>query len=187
VIILGIDCGLSKPGAAIVELGHLAGGGPLGQVRLGECLVTSATSKKERQKAHAYKSEDDARRMDEISDWLGRLVSVWRPDVAVVELPSAGGQSAGAIRGMAIGSAIAVVTLRCHGVPRHYITPGANKLASGGNRLAEKQQVWDAVRAAWPEWDGWPRLKLKSKAHLHDEEQCCAIADALSCVLAHLR
>ena len=174
----GIDCGFAAPGFCIVDAGT-----GYGRVLFGECFRTKGLTKQQRNKQDVYKSHDDARRCIAVSDEIVRIADVYKPDMAIIELPSAGAKSATAIKGMALGAATTVVTLHRLGIPVHYITPGANKKGSTADRNAEKNEVLAAVRKAWPTFIGWPKLKRKDALDLNE---CWAIADALSTVMTHL-
>lgn len=176
--ILGIDCGFAAPGFAVVST-STPGDTGYGIVLYAECFRTKALTKQQRKESSVYKSNDDARRCIEVSDKIERIVSVYKPDIAVIELPSAGAKSSGAIRGMALGAATTVVTLHRLGVAMRYITPGANKKGSTTDRNAEKEAVIAAVRKVWPSYAGWPKLKRKDAL---DISSCEAVADALSAV-----
>lgn len=181
--IFGIDCGFVAPGFAIVETEPM-------RLIHGECLITTAFKKVKRK--DTYKSDDDARRMVEVSDKIAEIVDLFKPDMAVLELPSAGGKSSSAVKGMAIGAAVAVVTLRRLGFgpgqafPMVYITPRANKIASTRNPTAEKDEVFAAILNL-PNFNSfnWPRqVHHKDK---FDTTRCWAIADAVSAVICYLR
>lgn len=178
-IYFGIDCGYAAPGFAIVDA--YAG---CGTVLYAECFRTKGLSKKQRNAQDVYKSHDDARRCITVSDEIKRLVEIYDPDYAVVELPSAGAKSATAIKGMALGAATTVVTLHRLDVPVLYITPGANKRGSTDDRNAQKDAVKDAVQKIWPAFNGWPKLKKKNAL---DREACWAVADALSTIYTYLK
>ena len=180
--ILGIDCGFSLPGAAVLTDNQL-------------CYVcalkTKPMSKKERKKTSTYKSDDDARRVAEISDWLAKLVWEFTPAHVVVELPSSGAKSAGGIRGMALGSATTVATFTrlnyVVGKTLHFITPGKNKVGSTGEYHAEKEQVLTAVRKKFPAFAGFDAMPAKKSGRLKgkpDPDQQFAAADAASAVVA---
>lgn len=179
--ILGIDCGWSKPGFALVEIRTTAPG----TVVYSECFETHAMAGKQRKKLSVKKYADDARRVIELSDKIAEVCSTYRPDVVVVEMPTSGGQSASALKGMCMGAATLVATLRRVGITPIMITPTQNKHAAGGDKELEKQRVVDSVKAVWPDYAGWPRMK-KYKDRF-DNESCWAIADALSCILTVLQ
>jgi Holliday junction resolvasome RuvABC endonuclease subunit len=178
-IYLGIDSGFAAPGFAVVD----AGDGH-DKVLHGSCFHTKGLTEKQRDKKDVYKSDDDARRCVRISDEIEKLVRAHKPDLAIVELPSAGARDAAAIKGMALGAATTVVTLHRLGVPARYISPAENKRGSAGAPDAEKDDVLAAVKKAWPDFAGWPMKK--TKATEPDLDDCYAVADALSCVLTHL-
>lgn len=178
-IYLGIDSGYVAPGFVVIDWPTTG----LSHIKHAECFRTKGLTGKQRKHRKVYKSHDDARRCIEVSDRIELLVRHHRPDAAVVELPSAGAKSAGAIKGMALGAATTIVTLHRLGVPAHYITPGANKAGSTTDREAQKDAVLAAVKTQWPDFVDWPRMKRKDAPDL---SSCWAIADAASCVLTHL-
>ena len=174
--ILGLDAGWSRPGAVVVEVE----GKVLRRLLHAEALHTVGLTTDERRKGGVtliYKSTDDARRMLEISDWLANLVAVYQPDLAVLELPSTGGKSAAAIKGMTAAAAVAVVTFRRLGLTQAYITPQQNKWGATRNREAQKEAMYASARKIFPDFK-WP---VKKKGTL-DKEQAWAIADAIGCV-----
>jgi Holliday junction resolvasome RuvABC endonuclease subunit len=176
--VLGVDAGFTAPGFAVVDIGQGC------RVLFAECLQTEAyggASKKKRRRLDVYKSEDDARRMVEISRRLAWIVGTYLPDLAVVELPSAGGKSSSAVKGMAIGAAVAVTTLYGLGIPQVYVSPRENKLASTGDPYAEKDAMLAAARRRYTLT--WPTLKRSTKL---DGPRCWAIADALGAITAWL-
>ncbi len=179
--ILAIDAGFAAPGFAVVDTDLDL----YRRVVYAECLVTKGTDKKKRNKLDMYKSDDDMRRIDEISDHLTYLVETYSPDLATIELPGGSGKGSAALKGMAFAGAVASVTMRRLGVPRVFVTPRNNKLHATGKPEAEKFEMVAAARAAFPEFEGWPRM-TKYPARF-DDDKCWAIADALCTVLAHSR
>jgi Holliday junction resolvasome RuvABC endonuclease subunit len=176
VIVLGIDCGFTLPGLAVVRYDdHRAP-----QLTFGCAVATTGVTAKKRKTQKLYKSEDDARRMLEISDAVAAVINEWRPALAVLELPSGGGRSSNAVKGMAIGASVAVVTCHRLDVPLAYVTAGASKKSTAEERHAQKESVLMHVRSTFPDYDGWPRMK---KANKLDLNRCFAIADAASAVL----
>ncbi len=180
--ILGIDSGYTAAGFTVVETDLRSPG----KIIHGECYETAAyggtTSKKKRESI--YKSEDDASRVIAVSDRITELVVRFSPDLSVIELPTGGGKNSGAVKGMAIGATLTVVTLRRCGVDQIYVTPRANKIGSTGNPNAEKPEVFAAVRATYPAFV-WPRMKKDPTRY--DDELCWAIADAASAVLTYIK
>jgi Holliday junction resolvasome RuvABC endonuclease subunit len=177
-IIIGLDVGMSLPGIAVIDTGHDVI--DTGQLIWGEAVKTKALTKKQRKKDLVYKSVDDARRMIMVSDAIARVVAKYRPELAVLELPSGGGKNSNAVKGMAIGATIAVVSFQRLDVKMEYVTAHASKLSTADERFAEKEDVFMQVRARFPDYDSWPRLKRKDA---YDMNQCFAIADACSAAL----
>ena len=185
-VIFGIDAGFNAPGFSIVDQSD---SDPTKlRVLFSECFETEAYAGGDRDET--YKSVDDARRMVEISKRIAELVRKYKPDVAVVELPTGGAKSSSAIKGMAIGAAVTVTTLYQLDVPRVLITPSENKAAETGHRDAEKDEVFDAVRRRFPDFDGWPRVSKRAKKRWRgtdlDELRCYAMSDSLSTILFYV-
>ena len=183
--ILGLDAGFSLPGIAV--LSHSLSDGLT--MDWAAALQTSATSKKDRAKEHIYKSDDDARRVMEISDWLASAVLEFDPHHIVVELPSSGAKSAGGIRGMALAAATAVATFKrlgYGGSTLHFVTPGQNKKGSTGDRNAEKEAVLAAIKAKFPSFARWPQKSGPRKKPGPDLPAQFAAADAASAILTAL-
>lgn len=182
---LGIDSGFAHPGAAVVDVGLRP------SLVAVHDLATKAVTKKVRAKEHILKSDDDARRVGELSDWLTWLVAEYTPDRVVIELPSSGAKSGQAIRGMALGAACCVATAVRLGYRLgdrlHTVTPGDNKLASTGDRFAEKDVVLAAVVGKFPDFSGWQNKTGSRKRSGPDLDARYASADAASAVLAVLK
>lgn len=178
--ILGVDCGWLAPGFAVVESDSRS-------VVHAECFQTTGLTAKQRSKLDVYKSEDDARRMIEISTRIKKIANDFQPDLAVLELPTGGGKSSNAVKAMALGTCVAVVTLNHLEIPVIYITPRANKLAATNNPGAEKDEMVSAIQREFPSYTSWPHMVSKRNNHRLDDIQCWAIADALSCVLTHIK
>ncbi len=180
--ILGLDAGFSLPGLALLSFSTSDGL----KLEWVSALKTEAISKKTRAKEHIYKSDDDARRVGEISDWIAQAVADFDPQHIVVELPSSGAKSAGGIRGMALAAATAVATFRrlgYRGPTLHFVTPGQNKSGSTGDRNAEKEAVLAAIKQRFPGFDGWQQKAGPRKKSGPDLPAQFASADAASAVI----
>jgi Holliday junction resolvasome RuvABC endonuclease subunit len=174
--VMGVDVGYALPGLCVVEVD----GTTLKSLLHAEGFKTKGLTTKQRRTGGVttiYKSADDARRMLEISDRIAEIVEKFQPDLAVLELPTAGAKSASAIKAMALASATAVVTFRRLGVEQAYITPRQNKWGSTQDKDAQKVAVHVAAKRLFPDFK-WP---LKKKGNL-DKETAWAISDAISCV-----
>jgi Holliday junction resolvasome RuvABC endonuclease subunit len=145
--LLGIDAGFSAPGYAVLELTP-----DTAKVLTAGCIQTKAISKKQRRTDSVYKSEDDARRIEEIAVSLAQVIREWSPDVAAVELPSAGAKSAAAIRGMAYATSVTASVLALTKIPVYYLTPRASKVSTTGDGAAEKMKMVEYVSREFPRW-----------------------------------
>lgn len=163
--IVGIDAGFATPGLAAVAYPGVGTGTVI------ECLAIVT----EREDDLRYRAMDDARRIHDTSVVVCNFIEKHKPDVVVVELPSSGGKSATAVKGMAFAAAQIVAILAALKLKAVYINPRMNKIASTGNPLAEKEDVIAGVSRVWDHipWEGPPKAKRKQEAS----------ADALSAIV----
>lgn len=172
--LLGVDAGFSAPGAVIVDYSSLANSHIV--------HVGCVTNEKEKASSVAL---DDIRRIGQVVDFLRGLVSLYQPELAIIELPLSGARSARAIKGMAYATAIAVTVVQVLKVPFIPINPYENKRLSAGAQHAEKEEVISAVHAVWEDIP-WPMKVSRGKmTNRPDERQQEAIADALSTIIAY--
>ena len=148
--VLGIDAGFAAPGWSVVQVGNEGF-----EVKKAGAIITTGTSAKERKKGKIYKSEDDARRIEEIAGTFRELLCEFDPHIVAIELPTSGAKSAAAIKGMAYAAACVVSVMKAMDFKVYYLTPRANKLTATADRLASKQAMVDAISRQFPNFP-WP-------------------------------
>lgn len=183
-IIFGIDAGLTGPGLAVASVTNTTK-----KVLHAECFIPSDY--------HTIKrvSEQDFNRVQQIVRHTWSLCHRFQPHVVIIELPTGGAKSAGAIRGMAYS--ISMNAAIVEGLPNflqkpaiiELITPLENK--KGGTNVTKwkvpiEQGKWEIVAAMTNQWPGvnWPRKKRNPVEY--DDAKAWAIADALSCISTFL-
>jgi len=173
-MILGIDAGLSACGAALLTAD--------GAMAWSATHRTSASGKKQGVRC----ADDAARRVCEHVRWLDHIaghavdLSAPRPPagtigLVVVELPSGGGQSAAAVRGMALATGYVVAWLACRGHPAVWVQPGDVKAIATGGRSGSKDAVMAAAVARW----GAASLPATKAAREHAADAAWAAAYVL--------
>jgi Holliday junction resolvasome RuvABC endonuclease subunit len=180
--VLGSDAGYTAPGFAVVEytdLDRLQDS----KILHTQCVITRREIKR-KGKNRGNVSEDDARRIQQICDVLRSIVVTFRPDYAIVELPTGGSMGATALKCMAMATAMSVAALRMLDVKSFFITPFTNKKQSTGDSYATKEQVISAIHRVWIDVP-WPKKILRGRVQVYpDDQQQEAVADALSTIIA---
>lgn len=166
--ILGIDAGFSAPGFCVIERVENSW-----EYIHGSCVITKCGS--------GYKSHDDARRISLIADHIKDLVESYKPDIAAVELPSAGAKNSSALRGMAYATASTSASLHCCSVRMFPVTPRGSKVFMTKDPNAEKCSMIKATMSAVRGFV--PPSRLKRKIMVLDEVRAAAIADAISAAI----
>jgi len=174
-IIMGIDCGYTHPGCAIVDFDNTSADQPILDFKHGETLET------ERREDRVSVILDDHRRISMISKWLRETHDRFRPSLVVLELPTSGARSALAIKGMGFATALTIATVESYF--KHdkleLISPYDSKLWCCGDRHAEKDEVIKAVSKFFPNVP-WPTMKRKKGINSALAE---GIADSLAAIL----
>jgi Holliday junction resolvasome RuvABC endonuclease subunit len=141
---MAIDAGLQGMGIVIAEDGTV--------IYCGANRTKKAPAKKGLRVA-----DDDADRCQQHARFLLRVITMYRPQGAIVELPSGGAQGARANRAMGMATGIVVTALEAAGLPVEWVTPADVKDAAAGDKAASKGDVQKGVRE---------RLKWSTNAEL---------------------
>ena len=190
--LFGIDAGFCTTGFSVVDFDESQPTFSSGVLHA-ECFIPERPNK-----LTASKTLSDVTRVEQTTLRLIDLCLRYLPDVVVVELPTGGAKSSGAMRGMAYATAMtcaalfALKKLTPIWTPEfEFITPNANKKGATGLRVWNvevaqgKWEVFVAVKAIWPNVN-WP-VKRGKRAAEYDDAKCWAIADSLACVATYLR
>ena len=169
--ILGIDPALRNTGLAIADY----------DLKTGELNVTNveiAQTESGKDGKVVRKSSDDLSRARSIVKEINRAIFVYKPTLAMAEVPG-GCQNA---RG-AFSNGVCCGFLACLSLPLIEVSPMEVKLASVGVKNASKDQMIQWAVAKWPN-AGWFTRKLKgqvvvTKDNEHVADACAAIAAGL--------
>jgi hypothetical protein len=184
-MILAIDAGLTAPGIAVLDSQTLA------VVHL-ECFRPKYKDKKDGVTGF------NVGRISEHAVRILELYKEWRPETIVIEYPTGGAMSAGAIRGMAMSTAFTAASVACikhlfdANLEVYPVTPLNSKKNSTGitNWHAadgDKNTVLRSISKLWP-GIVWPRMKRppKDQPDKIDESTAWAMSDALSAAVTYL-
>lgn len=111
-------------------------------------------------------SDDNVYRARKLASGLADVIEKHKPSAVIGELPTGGSKSANAATQMAMAIAIVATLTHLLGVKTAWSSPAAGKKALTGLRGAEKDQMMDAVRKLYPEFE-WPKTK-KQFEHIAD-------------------
>ena len=180
VSILGIDCGFSAPGLAVVEFDAFPDLSRSRVIDVG-CIITES-----RKDGRIYKAWDDARRIREVVDLLLRFVDRHKLNMVVMELPISGARDANAIKGMAFSLAMFVAAVHTMEITTTYVTPHQNKLATTGHKFGDKSLIIKRVQEIWPGIPWITKIKRGKPTNEVDPRRQEAVADALSTVVCYV-
>ncbi|WP_374712267.1 crossover junction endodeoxyribonuclease RuvC [Symbiobacterium terraclitae] len=151
--VMGIDAGLQGMGVVIAR---------------GRTIVYAGTSRTQKSGKKGLRvADDDADRCQQHARFLLGVVQEWKPQGAVVELPSGGAQGARANRSMGLATGVVAAALEAAGLPAEWVTPGAVKKAATGRKDASKDEVEQAVRRAF-NWQAQPPRTKAEAEHVFD-------------------
>jgi len=111
-------------------------------------------------------ADDNVRRSQGLAAGLIEVINKYKPQAIIGELPTGGAQSASAATQMAMATAVVAVVVSMREIKHAWSTPLAGKKALTGLRGAEKDQMMDAVRALYPDFQ-WPKFKNRFE-HIAD-------------------
>jgi crossover junction endodeoxyribonuclease RuvC len=162
VIIVGIDPGFANIGLAAVELLQ-----PAGSILNGIKLLKTAPSAKKLRLAAA---DDESRRLAEIEDALIAFFDAHKPDIVAIENPP-WGKNAQAVKSCALMWGAAHCLCRTRGLVLINVSSQEIKKSVTGNRSASKEDVFDAIKAMYPSFSGWPTTAAVE--HVADAAGAC--------------
>lgn len=168
--VLALDVSLQHTGVALVE-GHPP------EIIEAYCIVT----KKEAKKRKIYVTDDQVRRIRQITKRLDETIWRYRPALIVAELPTGGAQSASAAAGMGIAKAVVATVAQMSRLPLLVISPTDVKLAATGKKTASKAEVQAAIVRRWPGLGERFASKRSATGYTGQFEH---IADALGALIA---
>lgn len=193
--ILGIDAGFTSMGIAVCDTDL--------NFTCAECFIPDVKRiekvklEKKTKKITLSQTEFDTQRIYKISSRIIEVITDYRPDIVIVELPTGGAKSAGAIKGMAMSTALTCATLNVikhsgiHNFELVRITPIQNKKGATGldkwhgeGHDEDKWLIFQHVNKQWPNIP-WPKKARNPEEY--DDAKCWAMADALSCIMTWAR
>jgi Holliday junction resolvasome RuvABC endonuclease subunit len=135
-------------------------------------MATIETSKRDR-KLGLRVADDDTRRLEILLTGIRDFLRTYKPEVICCETPSAGAQSADAMKGLSYAKALAVAAKVFQNVPTVWLLPGEIKERVAGTLTSTKGDVAAIVRAvratdgrSWAE-AAWSTTKGKNE-HQYD-------------------
>ncbi len=143
-IVLGVDAALCNLGLAALELG------PSSERVLELRVVRTAPARR----TSGGAISDDARRVGELAVGMHAAVATHRPAAVVIEATGAG-RGSKAVRGMALGFAVALTTAKLWNIPVVLVSPLDVKRAMTGRKKAEKDEIVLAAEQRYPDLE-WP-------------------------------
>lgn len=146
-IVVGIDPGFANLGLAAIKLQKL-GGSSLLDVRL---VRTTPLHKKNR----IAVADDESRRLTEIEDELIAFFDKHRPEIVAIENPP-WGKNAQAVKSCALMWGAAHCLCRTRGLVLINVSAQEIKTTVAGSKSASKEEVFDAIKTRYPDFNGWP-------------------------------
>ena len=170
-MILGIDPSLTGTGWSVMERGD--SGWEIVETGI---LKTSPVNKK----AKIYKADDDARRIRYVFEGLAKIVVKYRIEVAVSEMPSGGGKSASAVKGMAFATAIVACLAESWSLALVTVTARDSKMHNCRKANASKTEMQNSVAVQFPDLAAQFHSSRSANGYTGDFED---IADSICAVL----
>jgi len=202
---MGIDAGYGMPGLALAKVNT----DDRGYCQPGEFIHAEGFvcpmkigAKNKRIFKKLTQTKKDCLVIQDTTVRILELIKLHKPSKIIVELPTGGAKSSSAIKGMAMATAMTIATLETlsyvyrDGFPWGTnqivtITPMDNKKGStnvkkwaAADHDESKWLVWQAVNKVWLTVP-WPKMKIKKDEY--EPLHCWAMADALSCILTHIK
>lgn len=166
--LLGIDPALCNTGLAIVDY-HIATG------ELKVFRIEIAQTEKSADGKVVRKSSDDLSRGRIIVREIQRVIALYKPSLAVAEVPGGCQSARGAFSNGVCCGVLASIT-----IPMIEVSPTEVKLAAVGDKNASKAKMIEWAVARWPD-AGWMTKKRLGEVSLlaaneHMADACAAVA-----------
>ena len=130
--ILALDVGFTSMGVVVLRGGRI--------IHM-EVIKTQKSKSKQ-----ARVADDSAARCAVLAGRLVEIIGEFKVGAVVGELPSAGAQSAAALRSMGLATGVGAAVAEIFRLPVEWCTPMEGKLALTGKRNASKEQMMEAAR-----------------------------------------
>lgn len=140
--IAAIDIGFAGSGVAVIKVTA----SEESVVELA-CVRTGPSKNKK----SLYKAHDDVHRCGVIALGIQRVLDRTRAEAVVCELPHGGGQSAMAVRCMALASGVIGAMVPLLKLPAEWYTPHETRRAATGYTAASKEDVIKAMSKKYPD------------------------------------
>lgn len=128
--IIAIDAGYANAGVVVME--RING--------RWECVESAYIHTESSNKKLGFRvADDNARRIADVTRSIVHLIRTHEIKMMVAELPSTGGQSANAVRGMAYASAMLATIAECFDMAVEWYSPGETRTAGGVPRSIKKR------------------------------------------------
>lgn len=179
-IIVCLDLALANTGVALICIDCIDGKDSLIQV---DTVHTEKSDQAAMRKAKMRTSDDEWRRTKELVQALEKLFMDHPVDHVFIECPTGGSKSAQAAKSMALARGAACAVISAFNLPVTLVTPFEAKKAATGSSSASKDEVKQAVKAVFPEFNGWIKGKRGQVLEGRNEH----VYDAISVYMAATR